>query len=234
MNYSEYVNQIATLAVVPTDDVNFVAVLPQAIKYAELRMQRDIDFLNTTVSRTSFLPAGTRRFNIADGNPFVVTEQMNLIVPAGTTDPEQGERVPLTPTTKEFIDILYGNSSIRSMPEYYAPLDDEIIIVGPFSDADYTIETVGTVRFESLSPSNPETFISTQLPDVFIMASMIYISGYQRNFGKQADDPTMAVSYESQYQALLKSAIVEELRKKYESSNWSSQGPNNNTIPGRQ
>ena len=62
---------------------------------------------------------------------------------------------------------------------------------------------------------------------------MIYISGFQRNFGKIADDPQMAVTYESQYQTLLKGAVVEEARKKYEASAWSSQGPSPVATPGR-
>jgi hypothetical protein len=35
----------------------------------------------------------------------------------------------------------------------------------------------------------------------------------------------MAVTYESQYQALLKGAITEEFRKKFEASGWSSMSP---------
>jgi hypothetical protein len=63
------------------------------------------------------------------------------------------------------------------------------------------------------------------LPDLFIMASMIYISAYQRNFGRANDDPQMAVTYESQYMALLKAADLEENRKKFEAAAWSSQEP---------
>jgi hypothetical protein len=65
------------------------------------------------------------------------------------------------------------------------------------------------------------------------MASMIYISAYQRNFGKESDDPQMAMSYENQYQLLLKSAGVEEARKKFESSAWSSQSPASVSSPTR-
>ena len=65
------------------------------------------------------------------------------------------------------------------------------------------------------------------------MASMIYITGYQRNFGKIADDPAMAVTYEQQYQTLLKGALVEEVRKKYEASAWSSQSPSPAATPTR-
>jgi hypothetical protein len=84
-----------------------------------------------------------------------------------------------------------------------------------------------------LSATNTTTFISNYLPDVFIMASMIYVSGYQRNFGRANDDPQMAVSYESQYQALLKSALVEEARKKFDASGWSSQSPSPVATPTR-
>ena len=65
------------------------------------------------------------------------------------------------------------------------------------------------------------------------MASMIYISGYQRNFGRQSDDPAMAQSYESQYQALLKSAVTEEVRKKYESAGWTSESVSPVSTPTR-
>ena len=65
------------------------------------------------------------------------------------------------------------------------------------------------------------------------MASMIYISAYQRNFGRQSDDPQMAQSYEAQYNALLKGAAVEEARKKFEAAAWSSQSPAVVATPSR-
>lgn len=77
------------------------------------------------------------------------------------------------------------------------------------------------------------TFISEYLPDLLIMASMVYISAYQRNFGRQSDDPQMAQSYENQYQLLLRSAGVEEARKKFEAGGWSSQSPSSVATPTR-
>ena len=62
---------------------------------------------------------------------------------------------------------------------------------------------------------------------------MIYVSAYQRNFGRANDDPQMAVTYESQYQALLQGASVEEARKKFEASGWSSQSPAPVASPSR-
>ena len=105
--------------------------------------------------------------------------------------------------------------------------------MGPFPDNNYYVEIVGTYRPASLSSTNTTTYISLYLPDVMVMASMIYISGYQRNFGRQSDDPAMAQSYESQYQVLLKGAMVEEFRKKFESSGWTSQIPSPVASPSR-
>jgi hypothetical protein len=84
-----------------------------------------------------------------------------------------------------------------------------------------------------LSATNTTTFISLYLPDLFIMASMVYVSAYQRNFGRQSDDPQMAQSYEMQYQTLLKSADLEENRKKFEAAAWSSQEPSISATPTR-
>jgi hypothetical protein len=137
------------------------------------------------------------------------------------------------PTTKEFLDATYGSALYTGLPTYYAPFNDNLFYVGPFPDQTYYVEIVGTYRPASLSATNPTTFISLYLPDVFIMASMIYISAYQRNFGRQSDDPQMAQSYETQYNALLKGAFIEEARKKYESSGWTSQSPSPVASPTR-
>jgi len=107
-----------------------------------------------------------------------------------------------------------------------------VIVASPTTVTVSTTATNATTIGAAVNNSST-TFISLYLPDVFIMASMIYISAYQRNFGKMNDDPQMAVSYESQYQALLKGAMVEEARKKFESSAWTSQSPAPVATPTR-
>jgi hypothetical protein len=235
---TSYVEQIATMAVVEEDNAEFLKILPQTITYAENRMYREIDFLFTSASSTAYsLATGSRSISVSaaafpDGT-LVVPEQINLITPSGTSNPNLGTRVPLTPTTKEFLDAVYGVSSSTGVPKYWVPFDDYTFLVGPYPDANYTVEIVGTFRPASLSATNTTTFISLNLPDLFIMASMVYVSAYQRNFGRANDDPQMAVTYESQYQALLKGAMVEEARKKFEASGWSSQSPSPVATPTR-
>lgn len=234
-NTTSYVTQIATMAVVEPTNSAFLVILPQMITYAENRIYRELDFLFTSIATTAYgLTAGNRVISVPTGT-FVVPEQINLITPAGTTSPDSGNRVPLLPTTKEFLDQVYGSglSANRGQPKYFVPFDDYTFLVGPYPDSSYTCEIIGTYRPDSMSASNPTTFISLYLPDLFIMASMIYVSAYQRNFGRANDDPQMAITYESQYQALKASAMAEENRKKFEAAAWSSQGASTSATPTR-
>ena len=237
LTYTTYKTQIATMAVVQETDPAFVEILPQMITYAENRIYRDLDFLSTTAAITGYsLTAGLRSLTIPEGT-IVVSEQFNIITPLGVSNPDASNatRNPCLPTTKEFLDAVYGSSvsTYRGLPKYFAPFDDNVFIVGPVPDQNYSVEIVGTVRPASLASGNPTTFISNYLPDLFIMASMIYVSAYQRNFGRQSDDPQMAQSYESQYKALLQGAMVEEARKKFTSSAWSSESPSPLATPSR-
>jgi len=248
LTYSTYKTQIAEMAVVAEDDVNFLAILPAMIDYASNRICRDLDLMFTSVSlhnNNLKLTTGNRNIYFAQNfdytDPytasttqvsFVVSEQINLIL-GGTSDPDAGSRVPLLPTTKEFLDVVYGSASYRGQPKYFAPFNETLFFVGPTPDTDYYVEVVGTVRPAPLSETVTTTFISQYLPDLLIMASMVYISAYQRNFGRQSDDPQMAQSYETQYQTLLRSAGVEEARKKFEGPAWSSQSPSPISSPTR-
>jgi hypothetical protein len=170
------------------------------------------------------LAAGNRNLTVPTAD-FVTIQEVNVLTPANTSNLQLATLQPLLPTTKEFLNNVYGSISNTATPQFFAMITQSNMIVGPWPDNNYTVQIVGTTRPDSLSVANPETFISLYLPDLFIMASMVYVSGYQRNFGRQSDDPQMAQSYESQYQALLGPAIVEEARKKFQSGAWSSMSP---------
>jgi len=227
MDYNSFVQQIATMAVVPTTDTNFQIILPQMISYAELRMQRDLDFLSTQISNSSY------SFTQGNGTLTIPTAQFVVMQTFEVID-GSGNSAPLLPVGKEFIQNVYGAGSTQGLPQYFAVyggdsattgLTSQNMIVGPIPDSTYSVRLTGTVRSAPLSATNTQTYISVYLPDMFIMASMIYISAYQRNFGRLNDDPAMAQTYESQYQGLLKSAMVEENRKKFESAAWTPYSP---------
>jgi hypothetical protein len=222
-----YIQQVAEMAVVPQTDSNYVAILPMMITYAENRIYRDLDLLQTFTANTSFSTVANNRNVILPAGTFVTYQEVNVITPAGQTNPDSvsATRNALIPTTKEFLNQVYNSDTGATTPIYFAPLSQNQLILGPWPDSNYTLEIIGTVRPASMSSSNLTTYISLYLPDLFIIASLVYISAYQRNFGRMSDDPMMAQSYESQYQSLLKGAGVEEFRKKFEAGGWSSMTP---------
>jgi hypothetical protein len=236
LTYNQYVTELANLAVVDPADTNFVANLPQCITYAENRIYRDLDLLSTVSAATGFsLSTGSRQLTFPLPT-FVTLQEVNVITPAGVADPDAGTRVSLWPVTKFWLDMMYPTATVTGVPAYMAMLNQNTVLVGPWPDQNYAVELVGTVRPDSLSSSNSTTFVSLYLPDLFLMASMVFISGYQRDFAlaaSQANDAQMPVNYESQYQTLLKSAMVEEARKKFEGGGWTSMSPAVAATPSR-
>ena len=98
--------------------------------------------------------------------------------------------------------------------------------LGPWPDAAYTLEIVGTYWPVGLSAGNQTTWISTYLPDLLLAGAMIQMSGYVKNFGAQADDPKMSMSWETQFVTLRDSAGVEDARRKFAATGWSTDLPN--------
>lgn len=233
LTYAQYVTTISTMAVVDPTNAAFLAILPNAIDYTELRIQRDIDLLATVSSNTTTsLTANQRALTFTQGL-FVTIQDVNVLTPVGTSNPNAATRNPCLPTSKEFLDYTYPSAAAASIPTWFAMLSQNTLYFGPWPDQAYTVELVGTVRFTPLSSSNTTNFLSLYLPDIYVQASMIYVSQFQRQFGAAANDPQMPGSYEAQYQTLLKSAAVEEARKKFQSVAWTSQSPSPVATPSR-
>ena len=63
-------------------------------------------------------------------------------------------------------------------------------------------------------PTNT-TYLSTQLPDLFLAAAMVSATGYQKNYGAQADNPRDANSWLAEANKLLATAKMEDQRRKF-------------------
>lgn len=242
LSYNAYVTQIGVLAVanvttvgglVTPVDAPLVALIPQMLNYAELRIQRDADLLPSKTSITTYaLTTGNNQLSISVDD-FVTVQTFGITV--GTA------KVPLLPVTNEYLSNVWGDSAHLGQPINFCMFGGDkttggatsnIMLVGPYPDQAYPVSITGTQRLPSLykfavagTADTRYTFISTYLPDLLLMASMIYISGFQRNWGRQSDDPAMAISYEAQYQALLRGVVTEEARKKFQGAAWTSMSP---------
>jgi len=210
--YTTFVSALSTAVVIPSSDSNFATILPSCIDYAEQRLYRELNLVTAQSTNTAgALTAGNRNFTFPA--TFVIADQINVISPVGSTV-TNGTRNALVLTSREFLDLAWPSSTGATLPRYYAMLSDQSIVVGPWPDAAYAVEIVGIQRPASLSSSNATTYLTTYLPDLFFAAAMVFMSGYMRNFGAQADDPKMAQSWETQYQTLFVSAKAEEERKR--------------------
>lgn len=235
LTYNSYVTSLANFMVVPVADVDFQAALPNIIDDAELRIYRDLDLLATSVNDSSAaLTTGSRILALPTASgTFVVVEEINIITPAGTSNPEDGTRNPVQPLSLAALNMLYPSSTGSTLPVYFSRFNENAVAFGPWPDAAYQVEVIGTIRPNALSSTNVTTVLSVYFPDLLLAASMVIAAGYQKNFGSMVDDPKAAVSWEAHYQTLLKSADVEEMRKSFEGAGWSPNSPAPMATPPR-
>lgn len=241
MTWEENIRVLAELAgdSALENDPDFVSFMPYCVSAAELKICRDLDLLSTYVSDNSGeLTANSKTFVLpTDVGVFIVVSQLRIIMPnpagsgtAGVFGP------PLLPVSKDAIDSLWPLETAPaspSVPTMWAPIDQATVIVAPPPDQGYLVSCFGTQRPVSLNPktSAPGTFISTQMRDLFIAAEMLEISAQQRNWSAHSDDPQMQTGWRTEYSALLKSAVVEEARKKLAGQGWGTKLPSPIATP---
>ena len=234
-NYNTTLVSFANNLVISTTDVNFQTMFPNAIDDAEQRLYRDLDLLNTVVNDSSSqFVTGTRTFVLPSSNGiFEVINEFYAITPVGTSSPDAGTRNPLIPASRAYLDNAFPSATASGVPKYFAMTTQTSVIVGPWPDQQYQAEVSGTIRPAPMSLGNPTTLLSQYFPDLWMAGLMIFGAAYQQNFGASSDNPQMAQSWENHYQTIIKSAQVEEARKKFTSEGWSSRVPAALATPPR-
>lgn len=221
--YTSLVNALAQEISITSTNVDLQVILPTFIQNAELRIYRDLDLLSTVFRDTAgAVTTSARAFTLPQTyGKFVVVEGVNVLQGIGRLN-------ALTPCSREFIDGMFPSEiapTTLSTPRYFARDSDQTLILGPSFGSAIPLaglEVVGTVRPAALSNLNQTTFISTDLPDLLLMACMVEATGWMKNYGAQAEDPRMGLSWESRYQATIGPALSEETRKKYQSGSWTA------------
>lgn len=223
MLYSDWITAVTTeleysanvvdpTSATPTNNTDFNNLIPRAIDYTENRIQRDLDLLPTVITVAGTMTANQRQQTLPTGSgTFIVCTEIRPII-GGV------KQKPLEFVTRDFLDYAWpADQSIaaNTPPIQWAPNDQASILVGPAPDQAYAYEAVGTARLVQLSAANTSNFLTLQLQDLYVACSLVFWFGYQRDFGGQSDNPATAQSWESQYQLLLKSSVVEEIRKKF-------------------
>lgn len=226
--YDNYVSQVSNLMVISSANTAFGIMLPGMIDYAEQRLYREVDFLRTQDTVTSLVcSSGNRNLDLSSSNFYFITvDSISIITPVTATS-SNGTRNPVQAVSREFIDSIYpSGQTVTGIPAYYAMSTDTEIVFGPAPDAAYATEAFGEVRPAPLTSSNSSTYLTQYCPDLFIAASMVFASNYLQ-------DAEAAKRWEEQYNLLVKSAHVEQLRAAMQSQGWTSQEPNPIATPPR-
>jgi hypothetical protein len=254
LSYNAYISQVAAMAVYQTQEtagvVSFLdapptLITPMILNYAELRIQRDMDLLSSQSSNTYTLTPMVNVFPLPVDD-FLIVNTVEITQASGST---VVNATPLLPVSKEFIQNVYGGVSSAGTPQYFAMYGDQFggtgdtftnILLGPPPSYGFSLRVTGTQRLPSLYKyaatgvaDTQYTYISAYLPDLLVMASLIYISAFQRNFGPTSDTPESGMTYEKQYQALRIGAIQEENRRKQLGSGYSSYSTPVSATPTR-
>lgn len=209
----------------PSSSADFNNILPRCFEYTEGRIYRELDFIVARTFDTSTnLTANTRTVTLPTVTQFFVIQGVNAISPATAATPAQGKRNRLELASNDFIDLVWPieqGGTLNTLPQYAVLFNTTTMIVAPTPDANYPLEFIGIIRPALLAYNNTSNYITLSYPELYIAACMVFMTGFQRDFGAQSDDPKMAMSWESTYQTLKSSALEEEQRRKTQSTNWS-------------
>lgn len=238
--YHLWLQEIARITQTSPSDPSLLAVVPGCIDYAELRIYRDLQLArNISTNATTTLTANSPNWTapLSSGLPtFIIVQEVAFITPVAT-QPDAGTRNPLRWTSKDLLDIIWPTRATQAapynVPQWIAPVTDQTFIVVPTPDAAYVAEVTGSVRPAPLTAQNPTTVLLQLMPDLFIAACMVFLSGWQKNFSSSGDDPNMAVNWESEYSTIIKGPMVEEAMKKMQSAGWTPYAPAPVATPTR-
>lgn len=219
MDYNTFVATVANIMAADSTTPEFVQILPQAIAYAENRIYRELDIIDAVyINDTTALTPLNRNFTLPSapyGN-FLTVQGINVLYGNGP------QRRQLQPVAISYLNAVWGSPTGANLPEYFAMVKQDTMLVGPWPDQGYLVEVIGTYQPQPLSASNTTTFLTTYLADLFVAGAMVFLSGYMRDFGSQSDNPAQAQSWEGQYKQLFNSANMLELRKKFCGPGWTS------------
>ena len=244
MDYATYAADIANNMAISVTDDNFLVMLPQAIQYAEGRIARDLDLMAANVrDSSSSTVALTRNFNLPTGTgAFLIIDGINIITPSSTA-PESGTRNPLIPVSRDFLDYTWPSTTGATVPQYFAYITQDTfltgsaaqsqVIFGPWPDSTYRVEVIGKVQPPALSSTNTTTWISVNLPDLMIAASMVFVSGWMKNYSAASDDPKMSMSWEGQYAQIKAGAATYQARARFAGASWTPKQPEPTAVNQR-
>ena len=220
MTYADFLARLTTALEVDPTETNFVTYLPEIIQDAEAMCYRDLEPLAMQRQQTSTLVSG--QSGLQGPTDWLIGQDMWITV--GTT------KVRLAQRDSSFLQDYWPDASQTGQPKYWTEINFQQISVAPTPNAAYPVLFYYIAQQAALSASNATTYLTLWMPDLFFAAALIAGTGYQKNWGAQASDPKMALSWKSTYDTALASARNNEGRRNAEGFFPASPSPSPSTT----
>tara|TARA_E500000318_G_scaffold4074_2_gene4371 strand:- start:12441 stop:13142 length:702 start_codon:yes stop_codon:yes gene_type:complete len=211
MTFSELVTKIRNYTEVDSS-VLTDAIVDDMIRDAELRIFREVDADYAREYATA---------NLNINSPYI--ELPNATSSSGLTSTRRAIIVRSflvfntneSPTKKEYLDkrdtsfiFEFNSTGETGVPKYYANWKETTIIMAPTPDAQYKVQLSYVYTPDHLSSTNPNTYLSDNVPDLLFYATMM--QAYE--FLKGPMD--MYKLYSDKYNVAIQSFALEQMGRR--------------------
>lgn len=193
MTYDELVTNIRNYTEVDAN-VFTDSVINTFITMAENRMLRDIDLDVYKLEVT-----GT----MSSGNKFL-TAPSDLLTHRYMMITKDGEQIFLEFRDTSFMKEYWPDGTVTGTPRFYSVWDQNSFYIAPTPDASYVVEMGYIRKPATLSPLNPETWISQKAPEALLYACLIQAYSYTKGPGE------MTAYFENSYKQAIQGLGVEQ------------------------
>ena len=169
MTYNELITNIRNYTEVDAN-VFTDAVCNTFILMAENRILRDIDLdvFKLEVSGT-----------MTSGNKFLATPS-DILTHRYILMTKDNEQIFLEFRDTSYMKEYWPNASITGTPRFYSVWDQNTFYIAPTPDSSYAVELGYIRKPESLSPANPETWVSINAPEALLYACLVQAYSYTK------------------------------------------------------
>jgi hypothetical protein len=157
------------------ESTELTAALDTIIRLAELRLYRELDLRVYRESRTSATEPGNTYLAL----PIDCLVVRLLRFTGGTHIQNRDE---------SFIREFWPDATATGIPRYYAPWDEETVLLAPTPNQAYPLTLVYTRQPTGLSATATTTWLSLNAYDLLLQASLLEAAGYLEGVTKERMD----------------------------------------------
>ncbi len=184
-----YLERGASLSTDPT----VYAQIPNFIGLAERRLARELKTLGTIVAVKSTMEAGKSVYDKPDRWRTTVSMHLGTGIGVGLNFNITSE---VYPRSYEYARAYWSDTTLTSMPRFYADYDYQHWFVVPTPDEDYPYEVLYNQLPALLSDENETNWFTEYVPDALLYASLLEAQPFLKN-------PDMMATWQGLYDRAL-------------------------------